>query len=475
MTGEPMSSPGPVGGRIDRYEVLSLLGMGGFGAVYRARHVHTEQQVALKVLKRQLNADASMLERLLREAKAATAIGSDHIVRVLDAGISNEGQAFVAMELLDGWDLKELAARAGPLPPVRVVMIMLQVLDALGAAHEKGIVHRDMKPANVFLVRVVGDDGVERDFVKLLDFGISKMHQEGPINQQTLPGMAMGTPAYMAPEQFFSARDVDGRADLYSVAVMLYELLGGRLPFDAQSYAELVVKVRTEQPKPLGTLAPKLPPALLSAIERGLARDAAARWQTASDFADALRAAMNIPARRRSSSHATRPPAAVRIDPTPRVTPSSSVSDASLLHGSTVTPSRPPVAAAQVGAATPGQELRLTPNPAAVGPEAWSRLPPPPEPEDEPVPAALAAGSARPVARAAGGAAVPIGTAGPVRTVATAPQALPQMGAPQMGTPVTPPVAQPWPPSAGAVHATPVAPPPGWNQASTPPWNVARL
>src|SRR5205823_8627949 len=107
------------------------------------------------------------------------------------------------------------------------------------AAHEKGIVHRDMKPANVFLVRKMSESGVEKDFVKLLDFGISKMHaqQDKPLNQLTQAGMAMGTPAYMAPEQFFSARDVDARADLYSVAVMLYELLGGRLPFNADSYA----------------------------------------------------------------------------------------------------------------------------------------------------------------------------------------------------------------------------------------------
>ncbi|MHB8878603.1 MAG: serine/threonine-protein kinase, partial [Myxococcaceae bacterium] len=262
-----MSAPGPCGGQIDRYQVLSLLGVGGFGAVYRARHVHTDQLVALKVLKRQLGADHGMLDRLLREAKAAAAVGSEHIVRVADAGVASDGQAFLVMELLEGLDLKEMVTRGGPLQVKRTALILLQVLEGLSAAHAKGIVHRDMKPANVFLARKIGESGVERDFVKLLDFGISKMHEEKPLNSLTLPGMAMGTPAYMAPEQFGSARDVDPRADLYSVAVMLYELLGGRLPFQAETYVDLAVKVRTQVAQPLSAIAPHLPPALCMAVD----------------------------------------------------------------------------------------------------------------------------------------------------------------------------------------------------------------
>jgi serine/threonine-protein kinase len=325
-----MNVPGLIGARVDRYEVLKLIGAGGFGSVYRAKHVHTDAEVALKVLKRSLNADQGMLDRFLREAKAAAAVGSEHIVRVLDAGVSQDGTAFLAMELLDGWDLKELIAREGPLTPQRLVSLMAQVLEGLSAAHAKGIVHRDMKPANVFVVRQ-GD----KDFVKLLDFGISKMHAASTDPSAgsgtaglTMTGVAMGTPAYMAPEQFFDARNVDGRADLYSVATMLYELLGRQLPFDAQSYAELVVKVRTETPKPLLSLVPQLPASLAAAVDKGLAREKAARWASAAEFSSAI-TSTPVPA----SALPVRPLATLAGSPAPQL-------ESSLMFGKTATPHR---------------------------------------------------------------------------------------------------------------------------------------
>lgn len=290
-----MQSPGIVGTRVDRYQVERLLGAGGFGSVYRARHVHTDATVALKLLKRSLGADQGMLERFLREARAAAAVGSEHIVRVMDAGQSAEGQAFLALEYLEGMDLKDLALREGPLPAMRVVMLVLQVLDGLDAAHARGIVHRDMKPANVFVLRRRDERGTERDFVKLLDFGISKMHGDGAGSGLTMTGVAMGTPSYMAPEQFFDARSVDARADLYSVSAMLYELLSGKLPFDAESYAHLIVKVRTEQPVPLQQLAPQVPVPLAQVVMVGLAKEAHQRWQTAKELGQALRSALNMP------------------------------------------------------------------------------------------------------------------------------------------------------------------------------------
>jgi serine/threonine protein kinase len=295
ITGDSLSYPGLIGGKIDRYAVEALLGAGGFGAVYRARHVHTDATVALKLLKRNLGADAQMIERFLREAKAAAAIGSEHIVKVTDAGVSTEGQAFLAMELLEGSDLKELSQKE-PLPPVRLVLLLLQVLDALAVAHARGIVHRDMKPANVFVVRRRDERGTERDFVKLLDFGISKMHGDGTGSGLTMTGVAMGTPTYMAPEQFFDARSVDGRADVYSVAVMAYELFSGRLPLDAQSYAELILKVRSEQPLPLLQVAPQVPAPLAQVVTVGLAKEAQHRWQSAAEFSQALRSAAGLPA-----------------------------------------------------------------------------------------------------------------------------------------------------------------------------------
>jgi serine/threonine-protein kinase len=310
------------------------------------------------VLKRFLSQDPVMLDRLLREAKAAASVGSENIVRVLDAGVSPEGQGFLAMELLEGVDLKELCYRE-PMPPARLAGLVVQVLDALEVAHAKGIVHRDLKPANIF---VTGGD-----FVKLLDFGISKVRQEGPTNALTQTGMAMGTPAYMAPEQFFSAKDVDGRADLYSVGVILYELLAGRLPFNADSYAELLVQIRTQPPPPLLTVAPGAPPLLAEVVDRALARDAAKRFGNAAAMASALRSAVGLPSRAQSRPPAPRP-----------------MSDASMM-GATATPrptpggpSRPPVAmGSMMGATAP--------------PRSTPQAPPPPPPPMGPAPVIAAA------------------------------------------------------------------------------------
>ena len=290
-----MNQPGLVGTRVDRYQIERLLGAGGFGSVYRAKHIHTDAIVALKLLKRSLGADQQMLERFLREARAAASVGSEHIVRVMDAGLAADGQAFLALEFLDGLDLKELVAQEGPLPHLRLVMIVLQALEALEAAHAKGIVHRDMKPANLFVVRRRDERGIERDFAKLLDFGISKMHGDAGTSGLTMTGVAMGTPSYMAPEQFFDARSVDARADVYSVSAMLYELLSGKLPFDAESYAHLIVKVRTEQAAPLNQLAPAVPLPLAQVVMVGLAKEPGQRWQSAREFADALRSALALP------------------------------------------------------------------------------------------------------------------------------------------------------------------------------------
>jgi serine/threonine-protein kinase len=375
VTGEPSGAPGLIGQRLDRYDVLSLLGAGGFGAVYRARHVHTEAEVALKVLKRQLSSDPQMLDRLLREAKAAASVGSEHIVRVLDAGVAAQGQAFVAMELLQGMDLKELAYRE-PLPPMRLTLLMIQVLEALEAAHLKGIVHRDLKPANVFVTRAVSEVG-ERDFVKLLDFGISKVRQEGALNALTQPGMAMGTPAYMAPEQFFSARDVDGRADLYSAGVMLYELLAGRLPFNAETYADLLVQIRTQAPAPLLSVAPGVPAPLAQVVDRALARDAAQRFASAGAMAQALRSAMGVPSR------VSRPPApapVVAATPLPAPASAAPLSDASMM-GATVTPRPTP------GGPRPGGPLsEASMLGATVTPRPLAAPPPPPPPPPGPAP-----------------------------------------------------------------------------------------
>jgi eukaryotic-like serine/threonine-protein kinase len=287
---ELMSAVGLIGQRVDRYQIEQLLGVGGFGSVYRAQHIHTDAHVALKLLRKQLCTDGAMVERFLREAKAAAALGNEHIIRILDAGITPDGQAFLALEFLQGCDLQELAQREGPLTVARIVDLALQVLDGLAAAHAKGIVHRDMKPANVFV------NTSPADFVKILDFGISKMHGDTPQTGLTMTGMAMGTPSYMAPEQFFDAKSVDGRADLYSVAAMLYELLARRLPIEATSYADLIVKVKTEAPPPLRQVAPQVSLSLAQVVSIGLAKSPGDRWQTPQEFASSLRACLDLPA-----------------------------------------------------------------------------------------------------------------------------------------------------------------------------------
>lgn len=275
----------PPGTRIDRYEVHEVLGEGGYGAVYRARHVLTEQWVALKVL-RQDPSDPQGFDRLVREARAVAQLGNPHVVKIFDCGVADSGHAFLAMELLSGCDLATLFAREGPFALERSIDLALQILEGLASAHEHGIVHRDMKPANVFVARASG-----HDFVKILDFGISKTRR-ADASPLTLPGMAMGTPGYMPPEQFVNAREADARADVYATAVILYELLTRQRPYTGATFDELVVQIRAGQARPILSVAPMLPPSLAATVDRGLAYDPAGRWQSARAFADALRAAV---------------------------------------------------------------------------------------------------------------------------------------------------------------------------------------
>lgn len=273
-----------VQGRVDRYELHALLGEGGHGAVYRARHALTQQWVALKLVHVGTHSQHTF-DRLVREARAVAAIGHTHIVKVHDCGVTPDGVGFIAMELVDGVPLSQLARDQGPLPVARSLDLVLQVLDALEAAHGAGVVHRDIKPSNV-LVRALPDG---RDFVTLLDFGISKVRNAGGL--PTDPGVAMGTPGYMAPEQFFGAKDADGRADVYAAGVILYELLSGRRPFTGRTFERIAHEVTTTPAPPLATIAPHLPFSLCAVVDHALARDVDARLPSARAFTDALRTA----------------------------------------------------------------------------------------------------------------------------------------------------------------------------------------
>ena len=281
-----MTAPFPR--RLDRYELVSVLGAGAFATVFRGRHVHTHQPVAVKVLKHRPgdSGDPRSAERWLAEARAAASVQHPNVVRVLDCGVApaegdQPGEAFLVMELAEGPTLQDVIDR-GPIPLLRAVDYALQILQGLAAAHARGIVHRDVKPANVLIAG---------DTVKILDFGVSKVMGQ-PQLTGTLPGTAMGTPGYMAPEQFGDARHADARADVYAVAATLFEMIARRLPFEPTTYEDLVVKVKTERPPPLRTLVPDVPAPLADAIDRGLARDRDARWGSADEFAHALRSAM---------------------------------------------------------------------------------------------------------------------------------------------------------------------------------------
>jgi len=229
-----------------RYRVESVLGQGGMGCVFLARHLSLGSPVAVKVLNPGVARDDEAAERMMREARAVARLRSDHVARVFDVGRLDDGSPFVVMEYLEGRDLAaELAAR-GPLPPAVAVRYVLEAAAGLAEAHARGIVHRDLKPANLFLADGVGGTRA----VKLLDFGIAKIESEGDaaLTQTTA---VMGSPAYMAPEQLRSSRDVDARADVWAMGAVLYECLTGRRPWTASSISELAMRIATEPPEPL--------------------------------------------------------------------------------------------------------------------------------------------------------------------------------------------------------------------------------
>jgi serine/threonine-protein kinase len=285
-------SPYPLPGEVldGKYRIERLLGEGGMGAVAKATHMLRRAPVALKFMSPAVLALPGAVERFVNEGVAASQIDSDHVVKVFDVGRMPSGAPYLVMEFLDGCDLGQLLAAEGrQLDLPRAVHFALQILRALQTAHASGIIHRDMKPSNCFVVRKDG----EPDFVKLVDFGISKVRSEdtsGRAANLTRTNSALGTPLYMSPEQARSPRDVDHRADLYSVGAILYELLSGRTPYTAESgeYTEILFKIFTTDPQPIRSLRPDLPDSLAAIVHRALARDPNIRFASASDMAEAL-------------------------------------------------------------------------------------------------------------------------------------------------------------------------------------------
>jgi serine/threonine-protein kinase len=285
-TGRSLATGEALVGRVvaDRYRVLSLLGEGGMGAVYAAEHLLIGRRVALKRLHPELAADAKAIARFHREARAAAATGHENIVDILDMGFGEDGAPFLVMEYLAGQSLAELLRREGRLPPTRAASIVGQLLDALAAVHRRDIVHRDLKPDNLLLVRRAG----RQDFVKILDFGISKMKRDDDGMALTRTGVTLGTPFYMSPEHARGVRELDHRVDLYAAGVILYECLTGRVPYREPNYHALLQAILQADPPRVRDLAPEVPEALAEIVHRAIARSPADRFPSARAMHEAL-------------------------------------------------------------------------------------------------------------------------------------------------------------------------------------------
>jgi serine/threonine-protein kinase len=270
-----------------KYRIVRLIGEGGMGAVYEAENMRIHRKVAIKVLHAGVAQTGEAVSRFEREAQAAGRIGSEHIVEVLDLGNLPSGDRYMVMEFMDGDALSGRIRTRVRLTPSEIYPIMHQLLEALAAAHGAGIIHRDLKPDNVYLLK---SRGGKADFVKLLDFGISKFNQLSGDSgfSMTRTGAVMGTPYYMAPEQAKGARDLDHRVDLYAAGVILYEAITGEVPFNADTFNELLFKIVLEAAKPVEQVVPNMDPNFAAIVNKSMAREPSQRFQTAREFQQAL-------------------------------------------------------------------------------------------------------------------------------------------------------------------------------------------
>jgi len=268
----------------NRYKILKKLGEGGMGEVYAAEHIHIEKKVAIKLLRPEIVSNQEAVSRFRQEARSASSIGHRNIIGIDDFGQLKDGRIYLCMELLDGAPLNDMIKE--PISADRLLNILIQTGHGLAAAHAKGIIHRDMKPENIFVTTVNGED-----VPKLLDFGIAKVAGQDGQNNLTRTGTIFGTPFYMAPEQALG-QGVDARVDIYALGVIAYEVFSGSLPFQGESFMGILTQHITTEPEPVAQRAAKagrsLPPGLAEVIVRAMAKDPDKRYRSMDELVNAL-------------------------------------------------------------------------------------------------------------------------------------------------------------------------------------------
>jgi serine/threonine protein kinase len=273
------------GTEVRGYRIVRKLAVGGTAWVFEGRHIESDRRVAIKVLNDQYRGDACIVKRFANEARAAMTLESPHIVAIETVGTLSAGLPFLVMEYLEGMDLYHVLEKSGwRLSIEEALHLVDQVAQALEVAHAHGIVHRDIKPENVFILQT--DQGA---LAKVLDFGLSRVPRAGDISSLTRTGTTVGTPHYMALEQLRGDRTIDGRADVYSLGVLTYELLSGHCPFEGPDLHDVMVRAARDEAPPLRTHRPDLPDGLLAAIAHAMERDRNKRCPSARAFRDAIR------------------------------------------------------------------------------------------------------------------------------------------------------------------------------------------